>query len=134
MSTSSLNFFLDALYNTLTNNQDLKNDNCQIYMNTNTNPVYPFISIKINQISDHPSAKSYGWQINFCIAIFFRQNSPQHSLQIAEKIDEALSEKFFESPKYKVISMQKQNGLFCKSKDGITSKFVINYLSFIRQK
>ena len=134
MLSAPLNSFLNNLYNLITSSHLIKEKINAVYLSINQEPVYPFIFINLNKASNSGNHLKYSYSIDFDISIFFRQKDFLNSVNIEEYITQLIQTQNFATDHYKIIGIKKQEINLIKSKDTLTSKLNINYLSSIRQK
>ena len=129
-----VNDFLDKIYNLIETSKAIRQEVEGVYLSINPNPLYPFVFIKICQIDDFSNYIKYRYELKLDILIFFRDKHTQKYLKIADMINQALDIKNFTLCDYKVLGLKKQNIIFDKSNDALTTKLTINYLTTIREK
>ena len=134
MLPDPFNSFINNLHNLLNSCSLIREKISGIYLSTTPLPAYPFIVINFNKASNSGNYLKYAYSIDFDVAVFFRDQDQLNSTYIAESINNLLKLENFRSANYKVIGLQKQEINLVKSKDTLTSKLNINYLSSIRQK
>ena len=134
MLNQLIDHFLQDIQNSLIQNQIIANYFQGAYLSLQVHHLYPFLLINLNKSSNHSTSRIIQCEIDFDICIFYRAKDNQTSLMIAQ-VDQIIHDlKTLAQKTYTPVGTRQQSTSSCIAKDGITTKFSINYLSFIRAK
>ncbi|AVP87140.1 hypothetical protein phytr_1820 [Candidatus Phycorickettsia trachydisci] len=129
MSLSIVSNLLDSIYNLLTRSDDIINFIPQIYLAPPQNPSYPFLLLELQKVTD----QNQNFEVEFNICLFYREQTPQVGISLADKIDECLLRLKDYDLGFKILGIKQQNITLSKSEDTLTLKLSIKYLSLIRK-
>jgi len=129
MSLSIVSNFLDSIHEVLSRSDDITNFIPQIYLAPPQTPIYPFVLIELEKVTD----QNQNFEVGFNLCLFHRAQYPQIGIELADKIDACLLKLKDRELAFKILGIKQQNITLYKSEDTLTSKLSIKYLSLIRK-